>query len=234
MSDSTSLRLSRAEQRGVFDAFARTLRSETHNLADQPDLLWQQTYNRLQWEAEPVPRVLAPELARRSMPGAAPWLRLRTPLAESPALLRTLSGHEGQLTGCTFSPDGALLMSVDGMRNCMLWETRSGQRRLSIVTGLPDAITACAYSPDGLLLLTAGGFKQSVIKLWDAQSGEERCALSGHTGWISACAFSPDGATIASASWDATIKLWDIRTQQERAAWRVPTREVWDCHFSPD
>jgi hypothetical protein len=96
------------QQRAVLEAFARDIGRETHNLQPHPDLLWQQLYNRLQWEDEPVTRILEPELRRRSTPGPAPWLRTRTRLRESEALIRILSGHTDSVEGCAVSPDGSL------------------------------------------------------------------------------------------------------------------------------
>ena len=50
-----------AEQRTTLEAFDRVMRHETHNLARRPDLLWQQLYNRLQWEDGSVPAILDAE-----------------------------------------------------------------------------------------------------------------------------------------------------------------------------
>lgn len=47
-------------------AFSRALTREAHVLTRQPDLLWQQLHNRLQWEEEVVNQTHAPELARCS------------------------------------------------------------------------------------------------------------------------------------------------------------------------
>ena len=45
----------------VLAAFRRAVAREMHVLRHQPGLLWQQLYNRLQWEDEPVRAVLEPE-----------------------------------------------------------------------------------------------------------------------------------------------------------------------------
>src|SRR3989304_821556 len=95
--------LAPAERRATLEAFARALDREAHNLRRWPHLTWQQFYNRLQWEEEPVPRVLEPELTRRSAPGAAPWLHTRTPFREARALIRTLAGHTDWVRGCAVS-----------------------------------------------------------------------------------------------------------------------------------
>jgi hypothetical protein len=69
-------------------AFARTLQRESHVLIDRPDLLWQQFYNRLQWEEEPLPSLLEAESERRN----GHWIKRYTQFFESKNLLRTLDG----------------------------------------------------------------------------------------------------------------------------------------------
>ena len=102
--------LSAEERRATLEAFARALRRETHVLSARHDLLWQQLYNRLQWEDDPVPAILAPELPRRISPGAAPWIRTRSPLRESKALIRTFTGHTSGVHACAVSHDGAFVV----------------------------------------------------------------------------------------------------------------------------
>ena len=115
----------------VLAAFARALRRETHVLQDRPDLLWQQLYNRLQWERDPVRGVLEPLLERRSARGAAPWLRTRTPLRESEALRLTLAGHTGPANACAISPDGSFVVTASRDRICKSWDTATGKERAS-------------------------------------------------------------------------------------------------------
>jgi hypothetical protein len=63
--------LTTAQRRAILEVFARALRREAHNLQRWPQLTWQQFYNRLQWEDEPLPGVLGLELGRRTAPGGA-------------------------------------------------------------------------------------------------------------------------------------------------------------------
>ena len=48
------------ENKAMLKSFSRALTREAHVLTQQPDLLWQQLYNRLQWEGEEVKQVLIP------------------------------------------------------------------------------------------------------------------------------------------------------------------------------
>src|SRR5215831_9485829 len=63
-----------------------------------------------------------------------------------------------------------------------------------------EHVHAIAFSPDGKLMATGGG--DSVIRLWDAASGELRGRLTGHEKNVSAVAFAPDGETLVSGGID--------------------------------
>ena len=58
-----------------FEAFSQALIREAHVLTHEPDLLWQQLYDRMQWEGEVIKYLLVLELAQRCAPGARTWMR---------------------------------------------------------------------------------------------------------------------------------------------------------------
>ena len=85
-----------AERRAALAAFSRALSREAHNLqaADLerfPAFVFQQLYNRLQWEEEPVQRVLEPAFRERTRPGSGLWFHEKTPLRESGGLVAALA-----------------------------------------------------------------------------------------------------------------------------------------------
>jgi WD40 repeat protein len=119
-------------RRTTLATFARAQRRETHVLQNRPDLLWQQLYNLLQWEEDPVPRLLEPQLHWRSARGAAPWLRTRTRPRESEALRLTLAGHTGEVNACAISPDCSFVVTASWDDTCKIWDAATGKERATL------------------------------------------------------------------------------------------------------
>lgn len=193
-------------------AFSRALKREMHILTREPELTWQQLYNRLQWEGEEVKRVVAPELTRRSAMGSKPWMRYKTPYQESDALVLTLEGHTDVVTACAYSPDGSFIVSASLDSTLRIWKTSTGQS-VCVLTGHTRAINDCVFSPNGCLIVSAGS--DHTLRVWNVSSGESLLTLEGHTDRVIECKFSLDGNYITSISEDETIRVWEAATGKQ-------------------
>jgi WD40 repeat protein len=61
------------------------------------------------------------------------------------------------------------------------------------------------FSPDGILI--TGASDDGLAILWDAASGQQLYALSGHSDGVTDVEFSPDGKRLYTASVDGTSRV---------------------------
>ncbi len=75
------------------------------------------------------------------------------------------------------------------------------------------AVLCVAPSPDGSLL-ASGSQRDSLIKLWNAETASLIRNFIGHQGKVMALVFSADGKSLFSVGSDGKIRLWDVSTGQ--------------------
>ena len=71
------------------------------------------------------------------------------------------------------------------------------------------------------------------VKVWDADTGDEKFALTGHSAAIPSTSFSPKGTVLVSGSWDTTVKLWSTKTGRELATIAPLDKDHWVIYM-PD
>lgn len=69
-------------------------------------------------------------------------------------------------------------------------------------------ITVVKFHPIYSVCISAG--EDSVVKVWDYESGSYERTFKGHTDAVQDVAFNQDGSVLASCSADLSIKLWDF------------------------
>jgi WD40 repeat protein len=90
-------------------------------------------------------------------------------------------------------------------------------------------VTCVQWSPNGKYL-AAGGYvldtSTGVVRVWDAQTGQEVSTYWGHNKPVNALAWLPDNQRIASASDDNTVQVWRVATGHRLFTYRGHTQRV--------
>lgn len=153
--------------------------------------------------------------------------------ADTATEVKTFEGHTGWVWKLAVSPDGKRLASA-GMndKTYRIWDIESGK---AVVIG-NDAhddsyVVGIAWTPDGKQLLTSG--RDSLVKLWDAQTGRLLKTYKGLTDSAEAVAFSKDGKRFL-ASDDRIVHVFETDSGKIIHRFEDHTQKVYAVAFLPD
>jgi WD40 repeat protein len=211
--------------RAVVQDFARFVQARANVLAQHPSLVFQEAANQ--------PAASRPAMVARSRWEAGaetrPWLDWANRPDRGDPCLMTLTGHDGPVSSCGFSPDGRFIVSGSEDRSARLWNAETG-KELACVRAHKGSVRAALFLPDGKTIVTGAG--DASLKLWDPGLGVVQGDLVGHTTGIVAAACSPDGRRLVSASRDRSLIVWDVASRQKVRTLKIG--EVWACDWSGD
>jgi WD40 repeat protein len=145
--------------------------------------------------------------------------------------LHILIGHLGSVNGVTFSPQGDRVTSFSHDGTLRLWCPATGRCLRTIYEYDYKATWCVAYSPMANQIASGGG--NSEVRLWDIETRECSCILTGHSDVVFSIAFSPQGDKLASCSLDKTVRLWDVKTGATFKVLSGHTMGVFSIAFSP-
>ncbi len=102
-------------------------------------------------------------------------------------------------------------MSGSGNNTAHIWNMTTGMSQvLTIDVPLNNdaGVTSVVFSPNGRFV--AAGSLDTVVRIWDVQTGQLIEHLMKHWDSVYSVSFTPDGKGLVSGSLDKTLKYWDV------------------------
>jgi WD40 repeat protein len=126
-----------------------------------------------------------------------------------------------------FSPDGQRLALAVGKTVAAVYDTSSGRERHRLA-GHQDFISAVAWRPDGKVLATGG--RDGVIRLWDADAGNETATLDADD-HVDGLQWRIDGRQLAAVTsrgqGTGQVRIWDVARRQKIFAVEAQYGTTW-------
>jgi WD40 repeat protein/DNA-binding SARP family transcriptional activator len=152
------------------------------------------------------------------------------------------------LTTLDSDPELSLMLALQALQVAhtreaenMLHQALAVSRVERTLFGHELEVSGLAFSRDGSLL--ASGSVDTVVRIWEVDSGRELHALTGFEGMVLGLDFDPAGQRLAAGSFDGTVRIWDVGTGAEQMTLVMPLppesgsvddRWINDVEFSPD
>ena len=124
------------------------------------------------------------------------------------------------------SPDGTALAASTMKHEVHVWDIPTRRHRFTV-----PGFANLAFSNDGHSLAIGG---RQIVRLWNAETGEEQPSLPVRTPWVRAVAYSHDGRYLAAVGDDASVEIWDMTSRTLQQTLAAPTEDVASVAFSPD
>ena len=163
---------------------------------------------------------------------AAPGRTVRVRECETGKVLLEFHPYRGGVGTAGYSPDGRRIVtsSRDELR-VDLWDAETGRHIAPLTCGA----TGLQHVYFGRTrFITEEHFPQTILKLWDLETGLFLGEMRGHENMICYTSFSPDDTRVVTASMDQSACLWDASTGKLIKALTGHTGWVNVTKFSPD
>jgi hypothetical protein len=147
----------------------------------------------------------------RDVADSRPAAVVRSP---SPSIPRVPSA----LWATAAAPNGKYRLEARTGRKTTLVHADSGWR-LDLSS---HRIDCAAFSPDSRLFAT--GHADSIVRIWDCETGGLLASLKGSSAALASVAFAPDGFRVAAGADDGSLLVWDWAMGDELA--RLPRQSA--------
>lgn len=122
--------------------------------------------------------------------------------------LQELQGFNSDTSGIAFSADETRVAAVEPGGGVAIWKIAPAE--VTAVIPRAGGARCLALSPDGTLLAIGG--KDTLVEIWNTETGGLVQTLRGHGSDVASMAFGADGNTLLTGDFDGAALLWDLDT----------------------
>jgi WD40 repeat protein len=138
-------------------------------------------------------------------------------IRELPPLPTYYHHNNGEWPAMDLSRDGKRLVLIQrratGVVSGRIIDVETGKDLCRLVPRpMPRISGGARFSADGQRVSLVS---YDVVRVWDAQSGEEMCPLPGHRGGVNSLVVIGDGRRVVTAGADLTVRMWEPATGKE-------------------
>ncbi len=123
------------------------------------------------------------------------------------SFVKSLTGHTSWMNGLAWSYDGTKIASASSDNTIRIWSVSGGYTTQTISNTFTDHTLCVAFSPDGRYV-AAGGY-ETVVKVYDVNSGSLVRTLYGLKGNVWSVRFTDDGRSLVGGDASGNLQVWE-------------------------
>ena len=148
------------------------------------------------------------------------------------AFTHNFAGHQSQVYGVAWSPDGKLVASCAYDKSIKLWDIAASREIRSIPVDLKDlAVYGVAFSLDGKSLLAS--YSDGLLRQFETETGKPQRQFAGAKGALYSLSLQKQGNLIAAGGLDKTIYLWKAGDGQLERSLAGHDDDIYRVQFNP-
>lgn len=128
-------------------------------------------------------------------------------------VVSTLDGHAREVMDLDFSADGHALASTSTDMSARVWREASGWSGEILEEDGAGRLRGVSWDPGGRWVAASGD--DHLVRVWDAETGQLRRRLTGHTDFVRGLRFTADGRRLVSGGWDRMVRVWDPESGEQ-------------------